>query len=171
MSYRLKNIEACNAIVHVITKHPIQYSKYSLLDKLRNDSRFSVLTMALEIAGMSKYIATESPLTFFAPTNDAWSELDNRTLTSIFQDSEKLRYIIKYHLIQSAIYSCDVMAGKIAPYSLTGTRVRISLSNRYSESLFFNYAETSEFDITVKNGVLHVINDVVMYLYKRKYNG
>ena len=171
MSYRLKNIEACNAIVHVITKHPIQYSKYSLLDKLRNDSRFSVLTMALEIAGMSEYIAAESPLTLFAPTNDAWSELDNETLTSIFEDSKKLRYIIKYHLIQNAIYSCDVMAGKIAPYSLTGTRVRISRSNSYSDSLLFNYAETIESDITAKNGVLHVINKVVRYLYKRKHNG
>ena len=171
MSYRLKDIYACNAVIHVITLHPIRHSKHTILDILKNDSRFSILTMALKITDLSEYVNKESPITFFAPTNEAWSKLDNKTLTNLFEDNNKLNYIIKYHLIASAIYSCDIKAGRMSPYSLTGTRVRISFKNSYSNTILYNYAETIEDDITAKNGVLYAINSVVRYLYKRKYIG
>ena len=162
MSYRLRNIHSCNAIIHVITSYPVYHTSNTIFDILRNNSKFSVLTMALNMTGMSEYLHTRSPLTLFAPTNDAWAELDNATLTKIFEDNDKLRYIIKYHIIPSTIHSCLGVARRMTPYSLAGSRVRIGF-NKY------NYATVIESDITARNGVLQIIDKVVMYLYKRKY--
>ena len=158
-------------MIHVITSHPIQHSNHSLFDILKSDSRFSILTMALRIADLHDYVDQASPITFFAPDNEAWSLLDNRTLTSLFADNDKLRYVLKYHMIPRAIYSCDIGNGLMAPFSLMGTRVRISFKNSHSKTIMYNYAETIASDITAKNGVLYVVNDVVRYLYKQKYNG
>lgn len=130
--------------------------------------------MALNITGMSKYIHTKSPLTLFAPTNEAWSKLDNKTLTNLFENNNKLGYIIKYHIIPRTIYSCyvkSVMSWRLAPYALTGSRVRISLKNAYSKTLLYNYARTIVSDVTAQNGVLHVIDEVVLYMFKQKYRG
>lgn len=127
--------------------------------------------MALKISGMNDRLRSKSAITIFAPTNDAWSKLDNRTLTKIFEDNEELNYTMKYHMIYGKVYSCYVKTGQIAPFSLTGTRVRVSSRDYHSNKLLYNYAETVESDITASNGVLHAIDQVALYLSSRRYNG
>ena len=130
-----------------------------------------MLQMVLRMTLMNETLEKKAPLTFFAPINDAWAKLDNKTLMALFSDIENLKEVMKYHTLRGTYYSCNVLWSKMSPYAMTGRRVRISLKNGFSHAIKFNYATTIEQNINTRNGVLHIIDDVVLYLYKSRYHG
>ena len=171
MSPRLRNIEACNAAIHVINSQPIRHSKKSILDIITSDSRLLLLSMALNFTNLKRTLDSKSPITFFAPSNEAWQKLDNKTLVDYFGNEQQLTDVLEYHTIFGTFYSCNLSRRKSSPFSIAGRRVRLSLKNFYSDKIIFNYAETIASNIVAKNGVVHIVDNVVQYLYKRKYFG
>eukprot|EP00112_Aurelia_sp_Birch-Aquarium-sp1_P013108 Seg2770.3 transcript_id=Seg2770.3/GoldUCD/mRNA.D3Y31 product="Transforming growth factor-beta-induced protein ig-h3" protein_id=Seg2770.3/GoldUCD/D3Y31 len=171
VSFRYRDLSACNVTINVLYSHVLKPSKYSMLDHIKSDSRFSMLQMVLRMTLMNETLEKKAPLTFFAPTNDAWAKLDNKTLMALFGDNDNLKEVMKYHILPGTFYSCNVLWSKMSPYAMTGRRVRISLKNGFSDTIKFNYATTIEQNIKTRNGVLHVIEDVVLYLYKSRYHG
>lgn len=118
---------------------------------------FSTLVSLLQKADLVKALEGKGPFTVFAPTNEAFAAIPKDQLDALASDPAKLKSVLLYHVV-----SGDVKSDKIQPGMLTtleGQSVNISLKDG---KVYVNDAEVVKADINASNGVIHVINQVVM---------
>ncbi len=133
-----------------------------IVDIAMGDSRFSTLVAALKAAGLVDTLKGEGPFTVFAPTNEAFAKLPAGTLDNLLkpENKEQLVKLLTYHVLPGKVTSKDAAA-------LAGTQVKM-LNNekarieRQDGSLFIAGAKIIMPDIMAKNGVVHVIDTVIM---------
>ena len=121
---------------------------------------FSTLVAAIKAAGLVETLKGEGPFTLFAPTNAAFEKLPEGTVPALLEpeNKEKLQAILKYHVIPGK----KVMAADIAPMKIAtveGSEATISLEG---ETVMIDSAKVIEADIEGTNGVIHVIDTVIM---------
>ena len=138
--------------------------KGSILEILRSDGRFSILLNALILSREMSTINSTGPITLFAPTNNAWRKTPVDKLFDLFRDKRKLKDIVRYHILYGSVYYCGINR-IIAPRTLNGRTLRVV--PRGKKTLQVNYARTIETDISATNGVIHIIDHAVMYLYRQ----
>lgn len=122
------------------------------------DEQFSTLVTAIQTAGLVDTLSGEGPFTVFAPTNAAFEKLPAGTLEDLLSKPEELAKILKYHVVSGEVYAKDVVKlteattvnGKVAPISVNGDVVKIG------------DATVTKTDIKTKNGVIHVIDTVLI---------
>lgn len=119
---------------------------------------FSTLVAAVKAAGLVDALSGDTELTVFAPTNAAFAKLPAGTLEALLADKEKLADILKYHIVAGKVLakdvvnldSADALNGKELEIDTEGAQVRI------------NNANVIKTDIEAKNGVIHVIDTVLI---------
>jgi len=121
-----------------------------------NDS-FSTLVTALQTAGLVETLQSDGPFTVFAPTNEAFAKLPAGTLESLLADKEKLTQILTYHVVSGKVTSSQV-AGLDSATTVQGGNVKIDTSN----GVKINDATVVQADIEASNGVIHVIDTVLI---------
>lgn len=119
--------------------------------------KFGTLVTAVKAAGLVDALKAEGPLTVFAPTDEAFSKLPKGTLQALLNDPPKLRAILKYHVISGKVGSAEVVKLTSAK-TLLGQNVRINAA----QGVKVNAASVIQADIACKNGVIHVIDTVLM---------
>lgn len=118
---------------------------------------FTTLATALEAAGLVETLKGEGPFTVFAPTDEAFAKIPEETLNSVLEDKELLTTILTYHVVPG-----KVMAADVADLETADTVAEIPLSIDTSDGVKINDATVVQTDIAASNGVIHVIDTVLM---------
>jgi len=144
----------------------------TIVDVAVGNENFSTLVTALKAADLVAALQSDGPFTVFAPTNDAFSKIDSKTLGSLLEPSNKeaLANILTYHVVSGQLNASDV----VKALSDGGGKVVIKALNNQSLTVIQkdgkiwlmdnngNYSEIVATDVMGSNGVIHVIDTVVM---------
>lgn len=154
----LADIEASNGVIHVIDTVLLPPQKATIVDIAKEDGRFTTLLAAVEAAGLVDTLNGEGPFTVFAPTDDAFAKLPAGTVEALLQDIPQLSSILLYHVVPGKLMAADVTS---ADYLTTaqGESVRIKVEDGKA---FINEAQIILTDIEAANGVIHVIDTVIL---------
>lgn len=122
------------------------------------NSDFSILVEAVTKAGLAGALSAEGPFTVFAPTNEAFNALFKQLGVSGIKDltAEQLTPILTYHVVSGKVMSTDLSNTSVA--TLNGQKIKIDISN----GVKINDSKVTTADISGTNGVVHVINKVLM---------
>jgi len=120
--------------------------------------KFSMLVSAVKAANLVEALKGEGPFTVFAPTDKAFTELPEGTLDALLNDPKKLEAILKYHVIEGAVTS-DKIGDMKSAKSLNGQAFAISAKDG---QVMINDAHVIGADIMCRNGVIHVIDKVII---------
>uniref|UniRef100_A0A672R5X4 Periostin n=1 Tax=Sinocyclocheilus grahami TaxID=75366 RepID=A0A672R5X4_SINGR len=152
------NQVATNGVVHVIDRI-ISVISQTIKDVIEtNDDLASLNTVALR-SGLQGQLGEPGHYTLFAPTNEAFEKLDSDVLERLMSDTTVLQALLKYHLLNSVQCSEAIMAGSVYG-TLEGSNIEIGCDG---ESLTVNGIKmVLKKDIVTSNGVIHLINQVLM---------
>lgn len=119
---------------------------------------FSTLVAAVKAAGLAETLSGEGPFTVFAPTNEAFAKLPKGTVEDLLkpENKAKLTSILTYHVVPGKVMAADVKAGKVK--TVQGGELEIATEG----GVTVNGAKVVKTDIVGKNGVIHVIDSVVL---------
>jgi uncharacterized surface protein with fasciclin (FAS1) repeats len=120
--------------------------------------KFRTLTKLLKTAGLAGTLAKSGPFTVFAPTDAAFAKVPKSTLTALLKNKAKLRAVLLYHVVSGKVTSDQVVKLRSAK-TLNGKSVRIRVTGN---SVFVNTAKVTTPDVMASNGVIHVINRVLI---------
>jgi uncharacterized surface protein with fasciclin (FAS1) repeats len=130
----------------------------TIVDIAAADSNFSTLVTAVKAAGLAETLSAEGPYTVFTPTNEAFAKLPEGTVESLLQDKEKLANILTYHVVPGKVMSADVLNLTTAT-TVQGDNISITVDGT---KVMVNDANVIKTDIEASNGVIHVIDTVLM---------
>lgn len=139
--------------------HDKMSKKGDIVDVAMETEGFSTLVAAVKAAGLVEALKGEGPFTVFAPTDEAFAALPEGTLDMLLkpENKEQLQAILKYHVVPAKVMAADVSPGE-AP-TLEGDSIDITTS--YGTVKVDN-AKVVKTDIMASNGVIHVINAVIL---------
>jgi uncharacterized surface protein with fasciclin (FAS1) repeats len=120
--------------------------------------QFKTLTTLLTRAGLVGALQQPGPYTVFAPTDAAFKKVPKQTLNMLLRDKSKLKAVLLYHVVSGKVPAADVVKLSSAR-TLNGKSVRIRVSGM---NVFVNSAKVTTPDVTASNGVIHVINRVLI---------
>ena len=121
---------------------------------------FETLVTAIETAGLVGALQAEGPFTVFAPTDEAFAAVPEELLAYLLDNPDKLAEVLLYHVVEGRIWAADAVAA--APTALTtlnGADIDVSVDNG---AVFINDAQVIVPDIGASNGVIHVIDQVLI---------
>lgn len=128
-----------------------------IVDTAVSAGDFGTLVAAVKAAGLVETLKSDGPLTVFAPTDAAFAKLPAGTVEALLKDPAKLRSILKYHVVAGKVMASDVVRLKTAK-TVLGQKVRIDTS----KGVRLNNATVTATDIACRNGVIHVIDIVLL---------
>lgn len=118
---------------------------------------FKTLVTAVQAAGLVETLSGVGPFTVFAPTDEAFAKIPEETLQAVLKDKEKLTAILTYHVVSGKVMASDVM-GLNSAETVQGGEVKIDTAN----GVMINDAKVVTADIECTNGVIHIIDTVLM---------
>ena len=137
---------------------PSSEASADIIETAKAAGSFTTLAKAIEAAGLTETLKGEGPFTVFAPTDEAFAKLPQGTLESLLQDKEKLATILKYHVVAGEVSSAQAM--KISEAKTAADKpLKISMSGK---KLMVGNATVTQADIPASNGVIHVIDTVLL---------
>jgi uncharacterized surface protein with fasciclin (FAS1) repeats len=119
---------------------------------------FNTLATALKAAGLIETLKGKGPFTVFAPTDDAFKKLPAGTLEKLLADKAQLTKVLTYHVVAGKVMAADVVKLKEAK-TVEGSMVKITVANG---AVKVNDANVVKTDIGASNGVIHVIDSVIL---------
>jgi uncharacterized surface protein with fasciclin (FAS1) repeats len=120
--------------------------------------KFKTLTKLLKRAGLVSALQQPGPYTVFAPTDAAFKKVPKKTLNTLLHNKAKLKAVLLYHVVAGKVTAADVVNLKSAK-TLNGKSVRIRVSG---SNVFVNKSKVTKADVLASNGVIHVINRVLI---------
>src|SRR4249919_3298473 len=120
--------------------------------------QFKTLAKLLTAAGLVKTLNGPGPYTVFAPTDAAFKKVPARTLNALLKDKAKLKSVLLYHVVAGKVTSAKV-AGLSSAKTVNGKSLRIRTAG---SNVFVNDAKVTKADVMASNGVIHVVNGVLM---------
>jgi transforming growth factor-beta-induced protein len=159
----ITDIEASNGVIHVIDTvilPPAEVKAMDIVDTAVADGRFTTLVAAVQAAGLVDTLKGEGPFTVFAPTDDAFAKLPAGTIDELLKSENKqqLTDILLYHVMAGKVMAESVTDGLIADSALgTSLFFKLDMGNAY-----VNEAKILITDIETTNGVIHVIDTVIL---------
>lgn len=130
----------------------------TIVDIAVADGNFSTLVAAVQAAGLAETLSGEGPFTVFAPTNAAFAALPAGTVEALLNDIPTLTGILTYHVIPGAVMAGDLSDGMTAT-TVNGQDVTFTLG---ADGAMINGAHITATDIEASNGVIHVIDAVIL---------
>jgi len=120
---------------------------------------FTTLVTAVKAAGLVDTLKSDGPFTVFAPTDEAFAKLPAETLTAVLADKAKLTAILTYHVVAGKVMAKDVVGlnGKTAT-TLQGGTLKVDTTH----GVKIGGATVTKTDIECSNGVIHVIDTVLL---------
>ena len=159
------NVAADNGVIHVIDSVLMPPSEQSIVDVAVADGNFTTLVSALQEAGLEQTLADlEREFTVFAPTDAAFDKLDQATLDALLADPEALTNVLLYHVVADATVSSDAaidIANSDNPM-VTMANGDMSTLSIQDGALYIDESVVSTADVASDNGVIHVIDTVLM---------
>lgn len=157
---------------HAIDKHGADYqkagygskdqkAKQNIVDTAVGNDDFSTLVAALQAGELVDALKGDGPFTVFAPTNSAFEALPEGALDDLLkpENKEKLQSILKYHVVSGKIKASDIANGSTDVETHQGTTLNVT---KGATGVTVDGANVTTADIKTSNGVIHVIDAVVM---------
>jgi uncharacterized surface protein with fasciclin (FAS1) repeats len=120
--------------------------------------QFKTLAKLLTRAGLAGALTQPGPYTVFAPTDAAFKKVPKKTLNALLKNKAKLKAVLLYHVVSGKVTAADVVKLTSAK-TLNGKSVRIRVSG---SNVFVNSAKVTTPDVMATNGVIHVVNRVLI---------
>lgn len=117
---------------------------------------FKTLATALGAAGLVDTLKGKGPFTVFAPTDEAFAKIPKADLDALLKDKAKLTAVLTYHVVAGKVMAADVKAGKVK--TVQGSELTVTTTG----GVQVNGAKVLKTDIVADNGVIHVIDTVVI---------
>ncbi|MCF8160901.1 MAG: fasciclin domain-containing protein [Polaromonas sp.] len=117
---------------------------------------FKTLVTAIQAAGLVDTLKGKGPFTVFAPTDAAFAKIPKADLDALLKDKAKLTAVLTYHVVAGKVMAADVKAGKVK--TVQGSGLTIGTMG----GVTVDSAKVTATDIAADNGVIHVIDTVVM---------
>jgi uncharacterized surface protein with fasciclin (FAS1) repeats len=133
----------------------------TIVDIAAGNPDFSTLVAAVQAAGLAETLAGEGPFTVFAPTNAAFAALPAGTLDSLLlpENKDQLTAILTYHVVPGKVMAADLPATATDVATVNGKNVSVVAG---AEGATVNTAKVVTADIEASNGVIHVIDTVIL---------
>jgi uncharacterized surface protein with fasciclin (FAS1) repeats len=145
----------------------------TISETVAEKQNLSTLLTALQAADLVEALKGDGPFTVFAPTNEAFANLPEGKLNDLLKPENKaeLAKILKYHVVSGKVYASE-LKGEQMVATLEGTEIKVSVHSpmkgemegeaEYANKVMVNNAEVTNADIMASNGVIHIINNVVL---------
>ena len=148
------------AAVAVCPALPATAQEKDIVDTAVGAGKFTKLVGAVKAAGLVETLKSEGPFTVFAPSDDAFAKIPEETLNSLLQpeNAEKLKSILTYHVVSGAVMAADAMKLTSAK-TVEGSELTIKVDG---ETVMIDSAKVVAADIKCSNGVIHIIDSVIM---------
>lgn len=136
------------------------HGKKDIVDTAVSAGSFNTLAAALTAAGLIDTLKGEGPFTVFAPTDEAFAKLPAGTIDDLLkpENKDKLTAILTYHVVPGKVMAKDVVTMTDAP-TVNGANLNIKAE---SGKVMVNMAHVTKTDIECSNGVIHVVDSVLM---------
>lgn len=134
--------------------------KHDIVDTAVAAGTFKTLVAAVTAAGLAETLKGNGPFTVFAPSDDAFAKLPAGTVEELVkpENKGKLAKILKFHVVAGKVTSKDVIGKKLSQKSLLGEELQVD----GSKGVVINGATVTAADIECSNGIIHVIDAVMM---------
>ena len=137
------------------------HASKDIVDTAVEAGSFKTLVAAVQAAGLVDVLKGEGPYTVFAPTDEAFAKLPEGTVEMLLkpENKDRLVEVLTYHVVKGRVYSTDALAAKRAA-TLGGEEITISVDAK--QGAMVNRARLVATDIDASNGVIHVIDGVLI---------
>ena len=152
----ITDIKTSNGVIHVIDS--VLLPPKDIVDTAVADGRFTTLATALTEAGLIDTLKGDGPFTVFAPTDDAFGKIPAATLNALVADKVQLTAVLTYHVVSGRVMAADVVKMTAAD-TVNGLPVTIKVDG---DKVYINDAQVIITDILCSNGVIHVIDTVLL---------
>ena len=131
-----------------------------IVDTAVSAGNFNTLVAAVKAAGLADALKGEGPLTVFAPTDDAFAALPAGTVETLLkpENKDQLVNILTYHVLPGKVMSGDIVGKKLEVEMLNGAKASINATS----GVMIDAANVISADIVASNGVIHVIDAVII---------
>jgi uncharacterized surface protein with fasciclin (FAS1) repeats len=131
-----------------------------IVDTAIGNENFTTLVAALKAAGLVDILKGDGPFTVFAPTNAAFAKLPAGTLENLLkpENKDQLIAVLTYHVVSGKVMSGDLAGKKLSATTVQGTSIDIDAT----DGVKVNNATVTTADIETDNGVIHVIDTVIL---------
>lgn len=138
----------------------VQSQSKDIVDLAVGNENLKTLVAAVKAGGLVDVLKSDGPFTVFAPTDDAFAALPKGTLESLLkpENKDKLISILKYHVVAGKIMSTDLSNGQRAA-TVQGEKIEVAINNA---GVRIEGAKVIAADVKAKNGVVHVIDEVIL---------
>ena len=137
---------------------PAYQAEKDIVDIAVEDGRFTTLVAAVTAADLVDTLKGEGPFTVFAPTDDAFAKLPEGTVEALLEDIPALTDILLYHVVSGKVMAADVVSLSSAT-TVLGKDIAIKVEG---DKVMINDAQVIITDIEASNGVIHVIDTVLL---------
>lgn len=127
-----------------------------IVDTAVANGNFKTLATALQAAGLVDTLKGPGPFTVFAPTDAAFAKVPKADLDALLKDKAKLTAVLTYHVVPGKVMAKDVKPGKVK--TVQGSELTVATAS----GVMVDNAKVTATDIAADNGVIHVIDTVVI---------
>ena len=153
----MKSLSKLIAAVAFAATSSIAGAATDIVDTAISAGQFKTLVKAVQEAGLVDTLKGQGPFTVFAPTDAAFAKLPPGTLEALLNNKEKLVEVLTYHVVAGNVKSGDVKPGEVKTVEGQSVRVRTQ-----GGTVMVNNAKVIKTDIIASNGVIHVIDTVLL---------
>jgi len=144
------------ATVAVLSLAALAAQAKDIVDTAVSAGQFKTLATALQAAGLVDTLKGPGPFTVFAPTDEAFAKIPKADLEALLKDKAKLTAVLTYHVVPGKVMSKDVAPGPVK--TVQGSALTVSTTG----GVMVDKARVTAADIVASNGVIHVIDAVVL---------
>lgn len=134
----------------------------NIVEVAMSDSRFSMLVDLVKAAGLADTLMAAGPYTVFAPTNDAFAKVPAKKLEMLRNNPEMLKQVLLYHVLGMKVAASDAKTMPAPTAQGSNVKVKVKMNKGMAPSVMVDNAKVIQADIMASNGVIHVIDTVLM---------
>lgn len=159
---RFKALTAAAAASAMLALSSVAAKADTIVDIAASNADFETLVAAVQAAGLVDTLSGEGPFTVFAPTDDAFAALPEGTVESLLlpENRDQLIAVLTYHVVPGKVMSGDLANKRITTETVQGQTVTIDAMGGYGVRV--EGANVVTADIEASNGVIHVIDEVIL---------
>jgi len=151
-------IATAAAMTLALTATTAQAQTKDIVDTAVGAGMFNTLVTAVKAANLVDTLKGAGPFTVFAPTDEAFAKIPKATLDALLKDQAKLKEVLTYHVVAGKVMAADVVKMKAAK-TVQGSSAKVSVNG---STVMIDDAKVVKTDIATSNGVIHVIDTVLM---------
>ncbi|SLN68023.1 fasciclin domain-containing protein [Ruegeria meonggei] len=139
---------------------PVKAQAADIVDTAVSAGSFNTLVAAVQAAGLVDTLKSDGPFTVFAPTDEAFAALPEGTVETLLlpENKDQLVEILTYHVVPAKVMSGDIAGKRAKVLTVQGDRLSVNAKN----GVKVNGAKVVQADIEASNGVIHVVDAVIL---------